>query len=353
MRSSDVTDTRLRVRSLTVVHGPALVPALDAVELQVAAGEIVSILGPSGGGKSTLLRSIAGLVPVVAGSIELDGVDISAVPAHRRGVALMFQDYALFPHLDVADNVGYGLRMRSIGRTERRRRVSELLDLVRLGDFGTRSVSTLSGGERQRVALARALATGPKLLMLDEPLSALDRSLRQSLVSELHGLFRDEGLSVMHVTHDQDEAFAIADRILVLRDGRIEHSGSPSTIWDDPGSESLARFLGHRTVVAASVLRQLVQPVDLGDAGDDARILVLDSAVEIEPVRGSERGSERGDATVVRSRFTSGHQEITCRLHDSTLEIIAPVATERASSFPVGASVTMIIDPSGVRVLAR
>jgi thiamine transport system ATP-binding protein len=332
---------------LSVVHAEGLPPALDQVSMRVERGEVLSILGPSGSGKSTLLRAVAGLQSTSAGSIRIDGIEVTDLPAHRRDVALMFQDYALFPHLDVADNVGYGLRMRSVGRSDRRRRVRELLDLVRLPGFEERSVSTLSGGERQRVALARALATNPCLLMLDEPLSALDRSLRQSLVLELQELFGSDGISVIHVTHDQDEAFALADRVVVLRDGRIKHSGAPAEIWNEPGSESLARFLGHRVILPASVVGRILRSDQLPVALDGDLVLVLDSAVGVR----TASGEERGDAIVLHSRFVAGHQEITCRLIDSGFELFASVPIEQAGDFQTGSPVIVSIEPSGVRTL--
>ncbi|WP_306190323.1 MULTISPECIES: ABC transporter ATP-binding protein [unclassified Streptomyces] len=227
--------------------------ALDAVDLTVAEHEIVCVLGPSGSGKSTLLRAVAGLQPLHSGRVLLDGRDQTGVPAHRREVGLMFQDHQLFPQRDVAGNVGFGLRMRGATRGERAARVGELLGLVGLPGAGARAVAALSGGEQQRVALARALAPRPRLLMLDEPLGQLDRSLRERLVVELRELFGRLGTTVLAVTHDQGEAFALADRVVVMREGRIAQSGTPLEVWQRPADAFVARFLGFENVVEARV----------------------------------------------------------------------------------------------------
>lgn len=228
-------------------------PVLDAVDLGVAEHEIVCVLGPSGSGKSTLLRAVAGLQPLDAGRVLLDGGDQAGVPAHKRGVGLMFQDHQLFPQRDVAGNVAFGLRMHGASKRQQEDRVGELLDLVGLPGAARRAVAGLSGGEQQRVALARALAPQPRLLMLDEPLGQLDRSLRERLVVELRELFGTLGTTVLAVTHDQGEAFALADRVVVMRDGRIAQSGTPLEVWQHPADEFVARFLGFDNVVEATV----------------------------------------------------------------------------------------------------
>ncbi|CBG69696.1 MULTISPECIES: ABC transporter ATP-binding protein [Streptomyces] len=228
-------------------------PVLDAVDLEVAEHEIVCVLGPSGSGKSTLLRVVAGLQPLDGGRVLLAGNDQAGVPAHKRGVGLMFQDHQLFPQRDVAGNVAFGPRMHGAAKAERAERVRELLELVGLPGAARRPVGELSGGEQQRVALARALAPRPRLLMLDEPLGQLDRSLRERLVVELRELFAELGTTVLAVTHDQGEAFALADRVVVMRDGRIAQSGTPLDVWQRPVDEFVARFLGFDNVVEATV----------------------------------------------------------------------------------------------------
>ncbi|MDC2958686.1 ABC transporter ATP-binding protein [Streptomyces gilvifuscus] len=241
----------LSLQDATVRFGGRAV--LDTVGLDVAEHEVVCVLGPSGSGKSTLLRVVAGLQELDSGRVSLDGRDQTGVPAHRRGVGLMFQDHQLFPQRDVGGNVAFGLRMHGASKAEQGERVRELLELVGLPGAARRAVASLSGGEQQRVALARALAPRPRLLMLDEPLGQLDRSLRERLVVELRELFGRLGTTVLAVTHDQGEAFALADRVVVMRDGRIAQSGTPLEVWQRPADEFVARFLGFDNVVEGTV----------------------------------------------------------------------------------------------------
>jgi thiamine transport system ATP-binding protein len=237
----------LRVEDLTVrFDGMA---AVDGVTLNLDPGHVLAVLGPSGCGKSTLLRAVAGLEQVATGSVSYDGRDLAGVPTHKRGFALMFQDGQLFPHRTVADNVGYPLRLRHRPRAEVSARVGELLELVGLPDHGDRSPTTLSGGERQRVALARALAVRPRLLLLDEPLSALDRGLRERLAVDLREILNAAGTTALLVTHDQEEAFAVADRMAVMRAGRVVQSGTLEEVWRGPVDGEVAAFLGYATVL--------------------------------------------------------------------------------------------------------
>lgn len=225
--------------------------AVDGLDLDVAPGEVVALLGPSGSGKSSLLRAVAGLEPVARGTITWDGGDLAGVPVHQRGIGLMFQDGQLFPHRDVAANVAFGLQMQRVPRAERARRVGELLELVGLGGFGDRDVASLSGGERQRVALARSLAPRPRLLLLDEPLSALDRALRERLADDVRAALRATGTTALFVTHDHDEAFAVADRIAVMDAGRLLQVDPPARLWHRPASRRVAAFLGYEAFVRA------------------------------------------------------------------------------------------------------
>jgi thiamine transport system ATP-binding protein len=227
----------LAIENLTVRFGD--VTAVDAVSLTVPTGEVFALLGPSGSGKSSLLRAIAGLEPCT-GEIAFDGESVMRMPPHKRRFALMFQDGQLFPHLDVAGNVGYALRIAGRPSTER---VAELLELVGLAGFERRRVTDLSGGEQQRVALARSLAASPRLVLLDEPLSSLDRELRERLAGELHDILRAAGVTAMLVTHDHDEAGVIADRIGILDAGRLAQTGTLAQLRSDPVSERVARFL--------------------------------------------------------------------------------------------------------------
>lgn len=219
-------------------------PLLEDISFTVGAGETVCLLGASGSGKSTLLRIIAGLEDSEEGFISFDGIDLTSTPPHLRDFGLVFQDYALFPHLNVYDNVAFGLRMRRMEENEIAMRVAGSLKLVNLQEFDKRKVTDLSGGEQQRVALARALATRPRLLMFDEPLGALDRTLREDLLNELRSILHHTNIPAIYVTHDQEEAFAIADRILILHDCKIIREGTPSDVWANPGSAYVAGFLG-------------------------------------------------------------------------------------------------------------
>jgi thiamine transport system ATP-binding protein len=218
--------------------------ALDGASLEVGAGEVVALLGPSGSGKSTLLRAIAGLESLDAGRILFNGSDLARVPVHERGFGLMFQSYALFPHLSVADNVAFGLRMKNATDEETRARVAEVLGWVGMEQFATRRVDRLSGGEQQRVALARTLAPRPPLVMLDEPVGALDRMLRERLVEDIRGLLDREGAAAIYVTHDHEEAKLISDRVAVMRDGQVVQSGPYETLTEDPATPWIAEFLG-------------------------------------------------------------------------------------------------------------
>ena len=222
---------------------------LAGISFQLEHGEVVALLGPSGCGKSTLLSIIAGLTVPERGQVAWDGEDLSSVPPHKRGFGLMFQDYALFPHMNVSGNVSFGLRMERLPRDTIERTVSETLDLVGLPGFDTRDVHTLSGGEQQRVALARALAPQPKLLMLDEPLGSLDRALREQLLEDLRKIVRRTQQTTLYVTHDQEEAYALADRIVVMRAGEVAQIGTPQQIYHHPETAFVARFVGLSNLV--------------------------------------------------------------------------------------------------------
>jgi len=227
---------------------------LDDISFTLDAGETICLLGASGSGKSTLLRIIAGLESADSGSVSFDGVDLTSIPPHLRDFGLVFQDYALFPHLSVYDNVAFGLKMRRLPQDQISQSVANALEMVNLVGFDKRQVTELSGGEQQRVALARALATRPRLLMFDEPLGALDRALREGLLHELRMILHQTQIPSIYVTHDQEEAFTIADRVLILHDGKIVCQGTPAEVWSHPGSTFVAGFLGLGNLIKGEII---------------------------------------------------------------------------------------------------
>lgn len=330
----------LEVSGVTVRFGRHT--ALDDVSLRVRPGETVALVGPSGSGKSTLLRVIAGLEHGL-GRVSWDGHDIGGMPTEQRSFGLMFQDHALFPHRDVADNVGFGLRMLGRSPVERRRRVTEVLGMVGLAGFEDRTIDTLSGGEAQRVALARAVAPSPRLLMLDEPLGSLDRVLRDRLADDLRRVLAELGVAAIHVTHDQEEAYAVADRLAVMRDGRIERDGPAADVWAEPASAFVARFLGHRNVLDSSTAQALglgSAPVVIREAAviDAAAAVAEDEAVGPFP------------ASVVEVRFRGATSLVTFSVQVAGRTVELEVHRDRPPS--VGDVVSLAIDVGEVRPLS-
>jgi thiamine transport system ATP-binding protein len=283
---------------------------LDEVDLAVHPGETVAVLGPSGSGKTTLLRAVAGLQPLDEGHIRWDGADLDGVPSHERRFGLMFQEYALFPHRDVAGNVEFGLRMSLRDAAARARRVDEMLELVGLTALRDRRIATLSGGEQQRVALARALAVWPRLLMLDEPLGALDRLWRRRLLDELRVILGASALPALYVTHDQEEAFAIAARVAIMRDGRVVQAGVPAEVWRAPADAWTATFLGFGPRVEANVRDGRIDtPWGLLDAPVGSAPGAVEVVVRPDGAR-IGRGGPIG-ATVARATFAGPSVELT------------------------------------------
>lgn len=269
----------IRLRALAKSFGS--VQAVDHVDLDIAAGEFFSMLGPSGSGKTTVLRLIAGFEQPTSGAIELFGRDVSASAPFDREVNTVFQDYALFPHMTVLENVAYGLRVRGVGRAERHERARAMLDTVQLGGYGDRKPSQLSGGQRQRVALARAIAVQPKVLLLDEPLGALDLKLREQMQVELKQLQRELGITFIFVTHDQEEALTLSDRVAVFNQGRIEQLGTPAELYERPVSTFVAGFVGTSNIFDDAASSQL-----LGRAGTHSvrpeKMTIADDATRLD-----------------------------------------------------------------------
>ena len=272
----------IRVRGLTKTFGDVV--AVDAVDLDIAPGEFFTLLGPSGSGKTTTLRMIAGFEVPDEGTIELAGEDVSRLPPYDRPVNTVFQDYALFPHMTVQQNVEYGLLVKKVRRGERRERATQALEMVRLTGFAGRKPSQLSGGQRQRVALARAIVNRPKVLLLDEPLGALDLKLRQEMQIELKQIQGEVGITFVYVTHDQEEALTMSDRLAVFNRGRIEQVGPPAEVYEHPQSEFIAEFVGVSNVIERDGRRYTVRP---------EKISILDGAEPEQQGRHVEAGTVR------------------------------------------------------------
>ena len=317
----------LSVRGLAVAYGD--LHAVDGVDLDVAAGEVVALLGASGSGKSSLLRAVAGLEDVADGDVAWDRRSMVRVPVHRRGFGLMFQDGQLFEHRDVGGNIAYGLT--GLPRARRGERVREMLELVGLPGFERRRVTTLSGGQAQRVALARALAPAPRLLLLDEPLSALDRALREQLATDVRTILRRGGTTALYVTHDQDEAMTVADRVGVMESGRLLRLDTPQRLWTDPGSSKVARFLGFDVVGDLALAPGALRVVG-GDVGQS-----------------EERGGPAEtwlSATVLASRLRRGQWE-------AEVELAPEQLAELTKETGVGTDATVDRVPARVTALAQ
>jgi thiamine transport system ATP-binding protein len=332
----------LAVTGLTVHYGSFT--AVRDARLEIADGEVLALLGPSGSGKSTLLRAITGLEPAARGMVSWDGDDLAGVPVHQRGFGLVFQDGQLFPHRDVAGNIGFGLRMHRVPKAEHAERVAKLLDLVGLSGYERRRVTELSGGEAQRVALARALAPEPRLLLLDEPLSGLDAGLREQLAIELAELLRRSKITALLVTHDQEEAFTLADRVAVLERGEIRQEGAVRRVWSRPVDEAVATFLGVTTILAGTaaggVVRCSLGEVTVEGAADgEVRLGLRPSALRLsaEGIAGEVKG-------VVHRRE---HVRLVVDTGASTVDAIAPVTADVRP----GDRVHLTLDPDGVALV--
>ncbi|MFD4993804.1 ABC transporter ATP-binding protein [Cellulosimicrobium cellulans] len=342
----------LAVRDVVVRYGGGTrtdpgTTAVAGVTLDVAPGEVLALLGPSGCGKSSLLRAVAGLEPVAEGAVRWDGRDLAGVPVHRRGFGLMFQEGQLFPHRDVAGNVAYGIA--GLSRAERDARVTELLAVVGLAGYERRAVATLSGGERQRVALARSLAPRPRLLLLDEPLSALDRGLRERLALDLREALRATGTTAVFVTHDHDEAFTVADRVAVMDAGRLLQVAPPEDLWRAPASRRVAEFLGYQAFVPR---------------GAESLLAIGPRGLRLAPASGDASADGAWGATVVGSVFRRGAVEVTVDVELPGTDGGAPARLVALAGARSGAAVgddvavpgpgdrvRVVVDPAGCAVV--
>ena len=316
--SDTSASTGLSVRGLAVTYGDLC--AVDGVDLEVAAGEVVALLGASGSGKSSLLRAVAGLEDVAAGEVAWDGRSMVRVPVHKRGFGLMFQDGQLFEHRDVGSNIAYGLT--GLPRAQRGERVREMLELVGLPGFERRRVTTLSGGQAQRVALARALAPAPRLLLLDEPLSALDRALREQLATDVRTILRRGGTTALYVTHDQDEAMTVADRVGVMEAGRLLRLDTPQRLWAEPGSSKVARFLGFDVVGDLALAPGALRVVEAAEGKPGERAGAAQTEIPATP----ETLPATLPATVLASRLRRGQWEAEVELDPERLAALAGTA---------------------------
>ncbi|MFJ5262728.1 ABC transporter ATP-binding protein [Streptomyces sp. NPDC088387] len=339
-------------RDLRREFGPTV--ALDGLGLTVRPGEFLALLGPSGCGKTTALRMLAGFEHPDSGAVLVDGQDVTRVPAHRRDAGMVFQSYSLFPHLSALDNVAFGLRMRKVRTFERRARAAELLELVGLADKGERFPHQLSGGQQQRIALARALALRPRVLLLDEPLSALDAKVRLSLREEIRRLQQELGITTLFVTHDQEEALSVSDRVAVMRSGRLEQCAEPAELYGRPATPFVAEFVGTMSRIPGTLRGTDVEvlgqrlPVDgplPADGATDVDVLVRPEAVRVTADAG-------GTARIVATAFLGAVVRVSVRLADGT-EVKADLPTHEAAGLGTGAPVGVSLPERAVLVAGR
>jgi putative spermidine/putrescine transport system ATP-binding protein len=331
----------IRLVDLRKEFGP--VTAVDGINLDVADGEFFAVLGPSGSGKTTILRMIAGFEMPTSGSIELAGVDTTRTPPFRRNVNTVFQDYALFPHMSVQQNIEYGLRVKGVGKAERSTRVTDALEMVRLGNLGARLPTELSGGQRQRVALARALVNRPRVLLLDEPLGALDLKLREQMQVELKAIQREVGITFVFVTHDQDEALTLCDRLAVMNDGRLEQVGAASEVYESPATRFVAEFVGSSNVIDGAAARDIL--------GTDRTASVRPEKIRIGAA-GTPADGVRVDGTVREIVYAGSETRVIVDADpDVTLTALLLNATGAHSGLARDARVTLSWHPDATRFL--
>jgi spermidine/putrescine transport system ATP-binding protein len=338
--------------------------AVDNIDALIHAGEFFSLLGPSGCGKTTTLRMIAGFERPTSGEILLDGVDVAQTPPHRRNVHTVFQNYALFPHLNVFDNVAFGLRRRRVARDEVSRRVNEAIELVELGGLGARRPQQLSGGQQQRVALARALVLRPALLLLDEPLGALDAKIRKQLRLELKALQEEVGITFVFVTHDQEEALSMSDRVAVMSNGKIEQVGTPATVYEDPGTVFVADFLGVSNLMDAEATADPGSPdhcaVTIGDftlraaCGDTSargavKVVARPERIQLLAHGGAQENCLPG--MVERTVYVGATLQVMIRLATGAQLQASVTNTGSADGFEQGAPVSVHVPADALRVL--
>jgi putative spermidine/putrescine transport system ATP-binding protein len=354
--NSESAGVEVRLDDLTRTFGA--VNALDGLDLTLAPGELVSLLGPSGCGKTTALRILAGLDDATSGRVLVDGKDLSQVAANKRDMGMVFQAYSLFPHMTTRQNVEFGLKLRKVSSTERRNRAMEMLELVGLGTQSDRYAHQLSGGQQQRVALARALAFEPSVLLLDEPLSALDAKVRAQLRDEIRRVQQEVGTTTLFVTHDQEEALAMADRVGVMRSGRLEQIAPPEELYSAPTSQFVAEFVGLTNRLAATVTGGTVRVAgaDLPTLDGSLRegsgtALVRPESIHVQAAASTGRSGHPGQGTVVTTSFLGAISRLQIDMDDQT-RLIAQVPRSSVGTIGAGDRVDVVIDPSPVLVVA-
>jgi putative spermidine/putrescine transport system ATP-binding protein len=333
---------RIRLRGLRKTFGSVV--AVDNLDLDIADGEFFAMLGPSGSGKTTVLRMIAGFEIPTAGTVHLGGVDATRQPPFRRDVNTVFQDYALFPHMTVEQNVGYGLRVRRVPKPDRARRVGDALDMVRLSGFGARKPNELSGGQRQRVALARALVNRPRVLLLDEPLGALDLKLREQMQLELKAIQREVGITFVFVTHDQDEALTLCDRLAVFRDGRIEQLGRGDEVYEAPATRFVAEFVGTSNVISGEAARAIL--------GTDATVAIRPEKIRlVGPGEAVGAGDVSVTGTVREIVYAGAETRVVVDAAGVTLSALLLNVGTHAPELQRGDTVTLCWDRGAARTI--
>jgi putative spermidine/putrescine transport system ATP-binding protein len=350
-----VTRTAVEVRMEGLSRHYGSVVALDNLDLTVQPGELIALLGPSGCGKTTTLRLLAGLEDADTGRINVAGRDITRLPASKRDMGMVFQAYSLFPHMTVKQNVAFGLRLRKISTAQRDKRALEMLELVELATQADRYPHQISGGQQQRVALARALAIEPQVLLLDEPLSALDAKVRAQLRDQIRRIQLDVGITTLFVTHDQEEALAIADRVGVMRSGRLEQLAPPTEVYARPATSFVAEFVGLSNRLAGTVIGSVVTVrghdlplVDTSTPAGPVTAIVRPEAVTLASDESAESGPMTG--TVIAATFLGATSRVTVDLGDTT--IMAQLPTSEATTLSAGSRVTLTIRPDPVLVSA-
>lgn len=362
------TDSKLSLVDLTKQYQPGIPPAVEKLNMNVEEGHLVALLGPSGCGKTTTLRMVAGLMEPTSGSIVVDGKDITDTPVHKRQMGMVFQSYALFPHMNVAENVAFGLRMRKVGKAEQKRLVSEALDMVQLGHLSARPVKALSGGQQQRIALARALVVEPTLLLLDEPLSNLDAKLRESMRAEIRSIQQRTRATTLFVTHDQDEALDMADRIAVMYGGLVQQFGTPGEVYERPANRFVAHFIGRANLLEAKVGEQVDVTRDgepiyrisvdgIGQAGavgsrgltgQTKTVLVRPHRLKVELLDSSDPATDQ-TGTVESISYTGDSLGYGIRVGEHELHTELPTATGQWS--PRGTRVKVSWEPQNAYLL--